>query len=70
MEAAEVLTKTCTTSTATNARKKKNSYLYLRTIFFLFDLKIKPSSKEATELPTRTYSTLTKENIGKRKFVP
>lgn len=50
--------------------KTENSYLYLRMILFQFDLKIKPPSKEATELPTRTYSTLTKKNIGKRRFVP
>lgn len=37
--------------------KTENSYLYLRMILFQFDLKIKPPSKEATELPTRTYST-------------
>lgn len=47
--------------------EKENSYLYLWTILFQFDLKIKPSSKEATEVPTRTYSTLTKKKILKRE---
>lgn len=48
--------------------KTENSYLYLRMILFQFDLKIKPPSKEATELPTRTYSTLTKQKYWKEKI--
>lgn len=48
--------------------EKENSYLYLWTILLQFDLKIKPSSKEATEVPTRTYSTLMNKKYWKEKI--
>ena len=47
--------------------EKVNSYLYLWTILFQFNLKIKPSSNEATEVLTRTYTTLTTKEILERE---